>query len=130
MNTQTPLIFFRCHFRYFPATPAVYHHSVKYTTYMSVWIVIYIACIACSLTLQVAWHGCVCDCIGRFVVQRKIQSTSMMPQLFCSCMNLWKVHTLYYSEGPLGIIIPDPFWWVFYGFPVVQPLSHTYPFQT
>ena len=43
---------------------------------------------------------------------------------------LWKIHTLYYSEGPLGIIIPDPFWWVFYGFPVVQPLSHTYPFQT
>ena len=42
----------------------------------------------------------------------------------------WSKFSEYYSEGPLGIIIPDPFWWVFYGFPVVQPLSHTYPFQT
>ena len=27
------------------------------------------------------------------------------------------LHTLYYSEGPLGIRIVDPFWWVFYLFP-------------
>ena len=50
-------------------------------------------------------------------------------QMIAFC-GLHFLYTLYYLEGPLGIIIPDPFWWVFYGFPVVQPLSHTYPFQT
>ena len=88
-------------------------------------------------------HAQVCDCVCNMLMAIDGNSTCKHIQaiqsenpneydVIChiSYMNIHELHTLYYLEGPLGIIIPDPFWWVFYGFPVVQPLSHTYPFQT